>query len=83
MMVIQHSGVMLTDMFFQSVKYTHSIQRISIYYDRRIRYRQQGTEKEPGEEAGEIVFTAGLSPGVYLVTITGKSYIVTKKLINK
>lgn len=39
--------------------------------------------KEPEEGAREIVFSTGLPPGIYLATIIGKSYIVTKKIIIK
>lgn len=39
--------------------------------------------KEPEEGARELVFSTGLPPGIYLATIIGKSYIVTKKIIIK
>ncbi len=39
--------------------------------------------KEPEEGAREIVFSTVLPPGIYLATIIGKSYIVTKKIIIK
>jgi beta-mannanase len=39
--------------------------------------------KETGDDSREITFSTGLTPGVYMVTIFGKDYIVTKKIIIK